>query len=104
MEKEEQKSRMTGKHIYVLVASCIMAWGVMGMINAYGVFFTPMEEALCTGRAAATLHYSLRMLAVGLGSPIAARLIDKKVSIKKTIPAGLIIFLALRVKQVKKTE
>ena len=94
MNTAEKKNGMTGRHVYVLIASCIMAWGVMGMINAYGVFFTPMEEALGTGRAAATLHYSLRMLAVGLASPLAARLIDKKISIKKTIPAGLVIFLA----------
>ena len=93
MSTAENKEKMSGRHIYVLVASCIMAWGVMGLLNSYGVFFTSMEEALGTGRAAATLHYSLRNLAVGLGSPIAAALITRNISVKKTIPIGLAVFL-----------
>ena len=84
---------MTRKHIYVLIASCLMAWGVMGMMNAYGVFFTPMGEALNVSRAAVTLHLSLRTLAMGVGSLLTARFLAKKVSVKKTMPAGMAVFL-----------
>ena len=84
---------MTGKHIGILIACCFMAWGVMGMLNAYGVFFGPMGEVLNTGRAAVTLHLSLRTLAVGFGSIPAAKLLQKKVSTRKTMPAGMAVFL-----------
>ena len=84
---------MTGKHIYVIIASCFMAWGVMGMMNAYGVFLTPMQEFLKVGKAAATLHMSLKTMATGLASPLAALLLAKKISVKKTMPAGMVIYL-----------
>ncbi|MBR6322543.1 MAG: MFS transporter [Lachnospiraceae bacterium] len=84
---------MTGKHIYVIIASCFMAWGVMGMMNAYGVFLTPMQEFLQVGKAAATLHMSLKTMATGLASPLAALLLAKKISVKKTMPAGMVIYL-----------
>ena len=94
MKKTKAERELTGKHIGLLIACCMMAWGVMGLMNAYGVFFTPMGEELNTGRAAVTLHLSLRTLAIGFGSIPAARLLQKKVSIKKTMPAGMAVFLA----------
>ena len=93
MVKTNPNGELTGKHIGLLIACCIMAWGVMGMMNAYGVFFSPMGEVLNTGRAAVTLHLSLRTLAIGFGSIPAARMLQKKVSIKKTMPAGMAVFL-----------
>ena len=86
-------SKLSGKHIFVLIASCFMAWAVMGMLNAYGVFYTPMGEFLQVGKAAVTLHVSLKTLATGLASPLAALLIAKNVSVKKTIPAGMAVYL-----------
>lgn len=84
---------MTKMHWTVLATSCLMAWGVMGMLNAYGVFFPPMEKALNAGRAAVTVHYSLRLLVTGLAAPLAASLLERKVSPKKTMPMGIALFL-----------
>ena len=86
-------NQLSGRHIFVLAACCFMAWAVMGMLNAYGVFYTPMGDFLHAGKAAVTLHVSLKTLATGLASPLAARLIAKKVSVKKTIPAGMAVYL-----------
>ena len=91
--KENQNGEMTGMHIYVLIASCLMAWAVMGMLNAYGVFFTPMGKALGVGRAAVTLHLSLRTLVTGLTAPLVALLLKKRVRPRITMPLGMIVFL-----------
>ncbi len=93
MRKTNPNGEMTGAHIYVLVASCLMAWGVMGMLNAYGVFFTPMGEVLKVGRAAVTLHLSLRTLVSGLAAPIVAILLEKRVNPKITMSLGLVVYL-----------
>ncbi|MBO4887412.1 MAG: MFS transporter [Firmicutes bacterium] len=93
MAIKNPNGEMTRAHILVLIASCLMAWGVMGMLNAYGVFFTPMGEALGVGRAAVTLHLSIRTLVTGLAAPLAAFLLKKRVSPKKTMPFGMILYL-----------
>ena len=93
MKKTNPNGEMTAAHVYVLIACCIMTWGVMGLPNAYGVFFTPMGEALNAGKAAVSLHVSLRALAMGLGSPIAAKLIQMRVKVKKTMPMGMAVYL-----------
>ena len=93
MAIKNPNGEMTRAHILVLIASCLMAWGVMGMLNAYGVFFTPMGEALGVGRAAVTLHLSIRTLVMGLAAPLAAFLLKKQVNPKKTMPFGMILFL-----------
>ena len=93
MAAKNPNGEMTGLHIFALVASCLMAWAVMGMLNAYGVFFTPMGEALGVGRAAVTLHLSLRTLVTGLTSPLVALLLSKRVNPKKTMVMGMILFL-----------
>ena len=90
---KNSNGNLSGKHIFVLIASCFMAWAVMGMLNAYGVFYTPMGEFLQVGKAAVTLHVSLKTLATGLASPLAALMIAKKVSVKKTISAGMAVYL-----------
>ena len=93
MAKTNPNGEMTKMHIIVLVAGCLMAWGTMGMLNAYGVFFTPMGEALHAGRAAVTLHYSLRTLVTGLAAPLVALLLEKRIDLKKTMPIGLVLYL-----------
>ncbi|MBR0087704.1 MAG: MFS transporter [Lachnospiraceae bacterium] len=94
MRKTNAHGEMTKMHVYVIIASCIMAWGVMGMVNAYGIFFTPMEEALGVNRASVTLHYSLRGLVSGLSMPLVALLLDRKVSLRITMPIGMALYLA----------
>ena len=93
MAKSNPHGEMTKTHILVLIASCLMAWGVMGMLNAYGVFFTPMGEALNVGRASVTVHYSLRTLVTGLAAPLVAMLLRKKVNPRLTMPAGMVVYL-----------
>ena len=93
MAGKSRSVKMDRKYVYVLVASCLMAWGVMGMLNVYGVFFTPMGEALGTGRGAVTLHMSLRALACGLASPLVAKLIEKKVNTKILMGVGMLVYL-----------
>ena len=97
MKRKKRNSEMSGKHIYALVASCLMAWGVMGMLNAYGVFFTPMGEALNATKGEVTLHYSLRTLTCGLASPLVAKLLEKKVNVRVMMLIGAAVFLAANI-------
>ena len=60
------------RYVLVAVAVCLMATGTMGLPNAYGVFYTPMSEALQAGRGAVTLHFSLSNLTIGLFTPVIA--------------------------------
>ena len=94
MTESKTRDKMTRMHIFVLVAARLMAWGVMGMFNAYGLFFTPMEEKLGVGRAAVTLHYSLRTLVCGFAAPLVALLLDKKVNPRITMLGGMILYFA----------
>ncbi len=93
--KTADPAGMTKMHILVLAATCLFSWGTMGMPNAYGVFFTPMGEVLGVGRAAVTLHFSLRALAVGIASPFVAVLLKKGISIRKTMPIGLAVYMLM---------
>ena len=67
------KSRSSFRYAVVAVAVCLMACGTMGLPNAYGVFYTPMSEALGAGRGAVTMHMSISNLCIGLFTPIVAR-------------------------------
>ena len=69
MEKQGSNIR----YVVVAVAICLMACGTMGLPNAYGVFYTPMSEALGAGRGAVTAHMSISNLVIGLFTPIVAR-------------------------------
>jgi MFS family permease len=60
------------RYVLVAMAICLMAIGTMGLPNAYGVFYTPMSEALGAGRGAVTLHFSISNLAIGLFTPVVA--------------------------------
>lgn len=67
------KERLNIRYVIVAVAVCLMACGTMGLPNAYGVFYTPMSEALHAGRGAVTMHMSISNLIIGLFTPIVAR-------------------------------
>ena len=67
------KQRTDIRYAIVAVAICLMACGTMGLPNAYGVFYTPMSEALGAGRGAVTAHMSISNLCIGLFTPIVAR-------------------------------
>ena len=68
-----EKKRLNSRYIVVAVAVCLMACGTMGLPNAYGVFYTPMSDALGAGRGAVTMHMSISNLVIGLFTPIVAR-------------------------------
>ena len=58
------KQRFDIRYAIVAVAVCLMACGTMGLPNAYGVFYTPMSEALGGGRGAVTAHMSIANLVI----------------------------------------
>ena len=66
------KQRIDIRYVVVAVAVCLMACGTMGLPNAYGVFYTPMSEALGAGRGAVTMHMSISNLVIGLFTPVIA--------------------------------
>ena len=68
-----EKQRFDIRYAIVAVAICLLACGTMGLPNAYGVFYTPMSEALGAGRGAVTMHMSISNLCIGLFTPIVAR-------------------------------
>ena len=61
------------RYVVVAVCICLMACGTMGLPNAYGVFYTPMSQALGVGIGPVTMHMSISNLAVGLFTPVVAR-------------------------------
>ena len=69
---ESTKPQQGWRYVLVAAAVCIMAMGTMGLPNAYGVFYTPMSEALGAGRGAITLHFSLSNIAIGIFAPVVA--------------------------------
>ncbi len=68
-----EKRDLNIRYVVVAVAVCLMACGTMGLPNAYGVFYTPMSDALGAGRGAVTMHMSISNLVIGLFTPIVAR-------------------------------
>ena len=68
-----EKRGLNIRYVVVAVAVCLMACGTMGLPNAYGVFYTPMSDALGAGRGAVTMHMSISNLVIGLFTPIVAR-------------------------------
>jgi len=83
------------KYMYVLVAicTCFMAFGTMGLVNAYGVFYRPMAEALSTGTGAITLHMSISSLVTGFATPFVVKMISRNIPIKNILAFGaLMIF------------
>ena len=80
-------------YIIAAVCTCLMACGTMGLVNAYGVFYKPMADALEVGQGAITLHMSISNLIVGLGTPFVARMISHNVRIKNILLAGAVLIL-----------
>ena len=85
-----------GKAMYIIAAvcTCLMACGTMGLVNAYGVFYKPMADALQAGQGAITLHMSISNLIIGFSTPVVARMISRNVRIKSILTFGAILILA----------
>ncbi|MCR5794605.1 MAG: MFS transporter [Solobacterium sp.] len=84
-----------GKLIYIIAAvcTCMMAFGTMGLVNAYGVFYKPMADSLGSGQGAVTLHMSVSNLVVGLCTPLVAGMISRNFRIKNILTAGAVLIL-----------
>lgn len=84
-----------GKAMYIIAAvcTCLMACGTMGLVNAYGVFYKPMADALQVGQGAITLHMSISNLIIGFSTPVIARMISRNVRIKSILTFGAILIL-----------
>jgi len=73
----------------LLLACCgLMAASVGLCLNAYGVFYTPLAEALGVGRAAVTVHATISGILTGLLSPFAVKL-AKKVPLRLLTAFGI---------------
>ena len=84
-----------GKLVYIVAAvcTCLMAFGTMGLVNAYGVFYKPMADSLGSGQGAITLHMSVSNLVVGLCTPLVAGMISRNFRIKNILTAGAVLIL-----------
>ena len=84
-----------GKAMYIIAAvcTCLMACGAMGLVNAYGVFYKPMADAMQVGQGAITLHMSISNLIVGFSTPVVARMISRNVRIKSILTFGAVLIL-----------
>lgn len=80
-------------YYYVLIAllCCGMAASSVGIcLNAYGVFFTPLSNALGVGRGTVSLHATLSGLTTGFVSLLVVKLLHR-VPLKRLILIGLIL-------------
>lgn len=80
---------------YILTAVCCasMVVATIGLTNSYGVFLTPVAEALGTGRGAISVHSTLCSLFTGLMAPFSIRLM-KKIGLRPMVFAGMILYSA----------
>lgn len=79
------------RHMLFLLGCCMLSAISIGVcVNAYGVFITPVSEALKVGRGAVSLHPTLSSLATGLCCPLAAQLM-LKIRLKPLCVMGIII-------------
>ena len=70
MNKDQKKSSLT--YLLIIISCCGMVAASIGLyVNAYGIFFSPMSEALGVRRGDISLHATLCGLSTGLvGIPV----------------------------------
>lgn len=65
-------------HFLILLACCSMMGASVGLcVNAYGIFYTPLCQALGVGRGAVALHATISGILTGLLSPAAVKLLER---------------------------
>ena len=88
------------KNYYYLLTAllcCGMAASSVGIcLNAYGVFFTPLSNALGVGRGTVSLHATLSGLTTGFVSLLVVKLLHR-VPLKKLILLGLVLICSATV-------
>lgn len=61
-----------------MACSCLLMAASVGVItNAYGIFYTPLSEALGVGRGTAALHTTIGGIVAGFGTPLVVKLLNK---------------------------
>ncbi|MEA4966064.1 MAG: MFS transporter [Oscillospiraceae bacterium] len=74
----------------IVLCSTFIACSLGLCTNAYGVFYTPISQALGVSRSSITMHQSITNFATALASPFVVRLL-KKVHIRVLTCCGVII-------------
>ncbi len=91
---DERAQKKTFRPYILTVACCAcMVVATVGLTNAYGVFLTPVAEALGTGRGAISVHSTLCNLFTGLMAPLSIRLM-KKFGLRPMVFAGMVLYSA----------
>lgn len=79
------------RHLLILLACCGMMGASVGLcVNAYGIFYTPLCQALGVGRGAVTLHATISGILTGLLSPAAVKLLEKH-SVRRLTCLGILL-------------
>lgn len=74
-----------------MACCCLLAAACIGMFtNAYGVFYTPLSEALSVGRGSVALHATISGLLTGLASPVVIKAMSR-VKLWGIIGSGMIL-------------
>lgn len=75
----EEKQRISGKYLMVMLAMCGFAGSAVGMvINSSGVFFTPVAETFGIGRAAVSMTLTISTIAAASAALFVPKLMKPK--------------------------
>ncbi|MBR0139822.1 MAG: MFS transporter [Firmicutes bacterium] len=78
------------KQFWIVVKCCALIGSSIGLIsNCIGIFYTPISQALGTGRGSVAVISTIISLSTGFSGPVVARII-KKVPINRVMTAGVI--------------
>lgn len=76
-----------------MVCCCLMASASIGFFtNAYGVFYTPLSEALNVGRGEIAIHATIAGLVTGLSGPFVVKLLGR-VKLQFMIGIGTVLLV-----------
>lgn len=89
--KSKVQTERRGLYLGILLVCCGMMASSVGLShNAYGVFYTPVSQALGVGRGAIAMHATLTGIVTGLCSPIAVRLL-RRVHVRIIVAGGALL-------------
>lgn len=62
-------------YIYIVICCCLLAGGIIGIPNAYGLFYEPMAHALNIGKGSVSFHMTISGLITAILTPLVIRCI-----------------------------
>lgn len=80
------------RYVIVVLLCCLSIFGVVGISNAYSLFYAPMTEIWAVKRVSATLHVTIASLVTGFSTPIAVR-IARKIGFRIIFILGVVLYL-----------